>query len=73
MQTDLEQDLENAEQKLINVKSELAVSVDFHDNYRDGIDRALGQPRDLVDGSILEDHLEAIRILRHIVERKLTE
>ncbi len=50
-----------------NCESELKAAIEYHDNYRDEIDRALGQPRDLVDGPILEEHLQAIRLLKAMV------
>ena len=53
-----------------NCEAELEAAVEYHDNYRDEIDRALGQPRDLVDGSILEEHLQAIRLLKAMVGKK---
>jgi hypothetical protein len=45
-----------------SLQRELDAAVDYHSNYSGKIDRALGQPRG--DGSLLQDHLVAIRCLR---------
>jgi len=47
------------------IRKELDTALDHFNHYTDSIDKALGEPRDLVEGPILDEHLEAIRRLRN--------
>lgn len=51
-------------QRVEQLERELAAAVEHHERYTRAIDKALGEPRDLTDGWLLEQHLAAINRLK---------
>lgn len=53
-----------AERRVQELERELKAAVEHHERYTRAIDKALGEPRNLTDGWLLEEHLAAINRLK---------
>lgn len=55
---------------MTDCKAELIAAEEYHADYVRQIDEALGQPRDLTKGSLVDQHVQAIRLLKIIAKEQ---